>query len=661
MTSPSYPSDYFSHLTAEGSAYPDTGPPDTTQEGGGPPLPDKDTLKKLTDALNCEYRASSTDRQDHMRTVVQAWDSYNQTPYLPDEMLMSEQQSVRVPIIRSRVDQAHNSLYAALALSPFFEADVGEGQSGTVALHAEAAIGQELDRAEFENALDIALRGSLVGSLGVFKTLVVPGEDGQAQLSVEAVDITELYFSPHEVRDLSECTLVGHRYAQTMRHIQDQAIDGTYDPEAVKKLGIRWAEDQYTTAAAERRVHDLQPFEGAGGRSDESRKINILEAYIRIRPGEGQASEWWRVYAEVDSWIILRAEPWEDGLPFTVLRHQRGQTTMYAPSFAAVLRDLQWASDQLFSASIEADRMGVMPTWEVDVLSPAMEWLRNKQDKAGGAAVRPLPGEVVPKKGIASGITAIYHQPTPPQIEQRLNRIESLANVATIPVTPMQTYRSATEHRYAQAGVSAKEQQMLKVLRADLTRFGEYVKRLYWKYLAAPDAPDGSTKWVVHGSQRYNTQKPSWDMIRLTPRGMTTAADKMLAMQTSEEMRQILLQILPQKAMMMQAGVWPAMWAALRAWMVDRSIDEYAQYIGPDPINDPSLQEMDPVEQQRQAQASMLLMQAQQGQVQQQGPPQPVQGMAPGEGVPGDNGQFIHPNGAPTVMPGGNPTGRGAN
>lgn len=641
-------------LSAEGVAFEDVDLRPTTPQPGDA-LPDRKTVKALRETITREFQRSEADRREHMKRVDDAWRTYDMQKYSPEEMLLPEQESIRVPLTLSRVDQAHGSLYGALAVRPFAKAEVGEGQDGTVAIHAEAALGEELDRCEFENALDVALRGSLVGTAGFLKAVMVEDEEeaGEYRLDVDAVDIRELYLSPHEVRNLEQCTMIAHRYTtETWGWVWDNVLDGVFDRKAAERVGGSRGTDGTDAGATEREALGLTASTGIGG--DDSRQVDMLEVYIRFRPAPDARRKWWRVFMEYGSKEILRAEPWTDGQPFTAIRHARGQTTMYARSFANILKDLQWASDQLFSASIEADRMGVAPTWKVNVLSPAMEWLENRQDERG-VTVRPLPGDVIPTRGGENELVPMYMQPTPPQIDSRMNRLEQLANIATIPVVPMQTYRSATEHRYAQANVSGKEQQMLKVMRADLSRFLEYIKRLHWKYRAVPLTED--TRQVIHGTQAYTTTAQQWGMLKLTPRGMTTAADQMLTMQASQEALGLVMQILPQKPMMEQAGIWGYVWEALRARLDALGIEDWEKYIGPSPTTDPNLEELDPIVAQRKAQASMMLMAAQQNaanMMQQQG------GMQPG-GLPGPQGEAVRGDGAPTVPPGGAPMPEGLN
>lgn len=642
--------EFTAHLRAEGVRFEDFELTDPEPVEGAA-LPDKKTVDRLREALTRELRASEAARSPHMEQVADAWAAHDMTPYAADQLLMPEMEGVRTPLTRSRVDQAHGSLYGALAIRPFFKSDVPEGQDNTVGLWAEAALDEELERAEFENALDVALRGSLVGTAGFLKATVVSDEDepNRYRLDVEAVDIRDIYLSPHEVRNLEQCNLIAHRYnTETWGWAHDNALNGVFDRKAVDAIRSSSAVPDWTDGGGTERAA-LGLDTGRGGETDESRQLDLLEAWIRFRPTEDSPREWWRVFAEYGTKTILRAERWHDEQPFTALRHQRGQTTMYAPSFANVLRDMQWASDMLMSASIEADRMGISPTWKVQITSVAYEYLKKRQTERGGA-VRPLPGDVIPTRGGENELVPMYHQPTPPQIDARMNRIEQLANVATIPVVPMQTYRSATEHRYAQANVSGKEQQMLKTLRGDLSKFGEQVKRLYWRYLSKPESD--STGWVFNGSRSYLVTRQQWGTLRLTPRGMTTAADQMLTLQASQEALMLVTQILPQKPVMEQAGIWANVWEALRARLDALGIQDWEKYIGPNPVQDPNIRELDPVVEQRKQQAAMMLMQANLGMG---GGGNMMGGGMGGPSVPGAQGDQLRGDGAPTVLPGGNP------
>lgn len=650
---------YYAVLRSEGVHVPSDRTPKSTA-----PLPSEKVVKGLTNAIRAELLGSESDRAEHMTRVTEGWDIYNLRAYEPEEMLLAEQQSLTLPTVRARVDQAHGGLYAALALSPFYQADVTDGADGTPAIHAQAAIGEELDRCEFENALDINLRSSLVGTIGYFKSTTVQDERGQTRLDVEAVDPRDLYLSPHNVRDTQQCNLMAHAYTETLGWIRDQALYGTFDMAAVRKLSAGHVGTADDGGGSERAQQGLP--DGDSLASDDSQKVEILECYIKYRPRINpdepldpnaktwKPSEMWRVFLDRKNWVILRAEEWEDGFPFHPLRHQRGQTTIYAPSFPTVLKDIQWASDMLMSASIEADRMGVAPVWQVPVNSLAMEFLKSRQDESGGRAVRPVAGDVIPVRTAMDEMKPIYFPPTPPQIGERLNRLEQLASLATVTVQPMQTFRTATEHRYAMSSVSAKEQQMLKVLRADLSRLGEYLKRLYWKYVARAtysDMTGQELKQIVHGTTGYTMNAQTWGMIRLTPRGMSTAGDQMLAMQASQEALALTAQFLPQKPMFEQAGLWPFVWYALSRRLDALGIQDWEKYIGPNPATDPAEVELDPSAQQRKMQASMMLMQA-------NNPAGGAGVMQAMNGLPGaDGGDVRASDGAPTTIPGGNPGG----
>lgn len=656
---------HVAHLRAEGVPVDEAGGEPAPTD---PALPEPRTVKGLLLAVQSEMLASETDRLEHMERIKEGWDIYNLRAYEPDELLLSDQQGVTLPTTRARVDQAHGSLYAALDVYPFYQAEVGEGQDGTVGIHAQAALGEELDRCEFSNALDVALRSSLVGTIGFFKPTTIIGDDGSPRLDVEAVDPRDLFLSPHNVRDVQQCTMIAHQYTETLGWVRDQALMGTFSMNAVRRLGAYHAGDRLDGGGTERAQQGLPDADSI--LSDESRKVQILEAYIKYRPKPRpdstlslnartwEPSRMWRVFVERSSWTVLAAEPWDDGFPFLPLRHQRGQTTIYAPSFPNVMKDLQWTGDMLMTAYLEAAKLATAPVWEVQTNTLAMEWLNKRRDAAGGGAVRPVPGDVIPKRGAGDALKPIYFQPPPMQIEAILNRLEQVANLATITVQPMSTYRSATEHRYAMASVSAKEQQMLKVLRADLTRLGEYVKRLYWKYIARPVLSNGmgaEMRQIMHGTLAYTTSAEAWSMIRFTPRGMTTQADQMLTMQATQEALMLSAQFLPQKPMFEQAGLWPFIWHALSRRLDALGIADYEAYIGANPVMDPNVQQLDPYTQQRQMQASMLLMQAN-NPAGGAGVMQAAQGM-----LPGADGGMRGSDGAPTVPPGGAPIPPGAN
>jgi hypothetical protein len=461
------------------------------------------------------------------------------------------------------------------------------------------------------------------------------------------VDIRSMYLSPHNVRDIAECNMVAHLYSMPLGWVRDNAANGIFDFKTVKEVGGGDSQPYDDANSTDREIHGLNS--SVSGPSDESRGVMILEAYIRLRPVKPDGTdspkpdltkpmEWWRVYVTQVGWQLLRAERWFDPLPFVPLRHQRGNDTLYAPAIPATLRDIQYQGDMLLGMLLEQDRLSATAIFEVGETSPIMALLKKRQMTSGGA-VRIKPGEVLPMRGQNSGLKVTQlAAPGNNQVDARLNRLNAMAGEATIPAFPQQTYRSATENKYAMAAVTAKEGQMLKVLRADLTRLGEVIKTLYWRYIAVPYAP--GVKVIRHGNKGYLIDEQTWLSVRLTPTGMTTTADQMLQMQTSGEVMGLVMQALPQKPMFVQAGIWPLVYNALRFRLKALDVREIESLIGPPPSNDPNLLDFSP----HQMQASMALASLNSG----SGGGDPMQALMGGQQGPG---------GSATVMPGGNPSG----
>lgn len=626
------------HLSAEGVAFDDLPLNDASTPSGETALPDAKTVKRLHAASYGEFLSSESARKEPMALVETYWKRYNLQPYDPEELLLAEQINLTTPLIRSRVDQVTGSLYQALSMSPFFTPTIEPGQDGTLATHAELAFEEQMQAADFDNAFSQGLKGSGVATLGVLKVGIALDDGGEPRLDVEAVDLRDLFLSPHNVRDLQQCTLIAHRYYEPLGWVRDQALAGLFDRKATDEVAPSTARDSTDANATERDFHHLPAAEGMGG---ESAMVELLEVYVRSRPDPKNPSETWRLIVARTGWKVLRAEQWEDGFPFWPLRLERGQNTIFAPSFAAVLKDLQFGKDMLFSLSFEQNRMSVAPFAEYDPLSPAGEWLQQRAAEAKNGTVRILPGDLIPSRMGQQSIRLTYHPPANMAVSQAMNEIEAMAGTATVPSLPMQTYRSATEHRFAQATVTSKEAQMLRVVRADLTRFAEYAKRLFWKYVATP--ADGGGKYIRHGSQLYLCKEDAFLALRFEPRGTTTQADQMQVAAASGEALQLSLTLGAQKPLLMQAGSWPFVYEAARMRLEALGFRETQKVLGPPPTTDPNLVNLDPNAQQ----AAMLLMQAQAGQP-------PMEQGQPGQALRGSDA-------APTVMPGGNPLGPGVN
>lgn len=621
--------DYENHLRAEGVHYTDLDP--VPASSGGHQLPDAKQLKMLQAAIRTELTDAEASRADYVTGIETAWRDYGMNPYDPSELPMADMVVTRVPLTKARVDQAHTALFAALNVDPFAQAEVDGGEAGDTAHHASLAVSQELRDMEFPNTLSTALLAAVVAGTAVLKD----GVSGD-RLDPDTISIQDLILSPHAPRALEQCTMVAHRFYEPLRWVRDQAIAGLFDKDKVKTLSGNAAWQAGDGGTVEREALNLPDGDtNAGG---ETGRVEMLEVYIRVRPRITEASEMWRCTCARQGGsdvVILRAELWSDGFPFTLLRIQRSGNVVYGTGFPNTLKDTQYAADMISSAAMEADFMSTAPLWEFDEMSSAGKAMKARIQQRGGA-VRPRPGEIFFRKGTGEAVRAIHINPAPPAIDARLNRLESYANVATIPVVPMQTYRSATEHRFAQANVSAKENMMLQTLRADLSRFLRRCARLYRKYIAEPHS--SGTFMVQHGSTQYGPiQDQHWDALRWSPRGMTSQADQMLRMQATQEAMMIVDDFwgkLPAAAQVSEQAVL-ALWESRRMRFEALGVQEWQKLIGDSPKRDPRVVDLGPDA----IMAGQTLMGLAQGGQQQ---------MQPGQGGP----DMRQSDGAQTSVPG---------
>ena len=624
-------SDYQNHLAAEGNFYMDKPPPGEAFSN----LPEK-TLEQLKSEAWREFQSCSGARNSHVARLKTYWDRYDLVPYDQDRLLLAEQVNLTTPLIRSRVQQAKGNLYASLAMTPFFVASTDDETAGTAALHAEKAFSEQLEDADFENTFDQALLGSFVGTLGVMYADVQYGTDGKVRLNTDHVDLRDLFLSPHNVRDLQQCTMVAQRYYEPLYWVKDQAVLGIFDPAVTELVGGNLGMDATDGNASARDLHDLDTGGTPGG---ESGMVELLNIFIRTRPSEQDTTEMWRLVVVRHGWHVLRADPWTDGMPFFPLRHARGTNTIFSPSYSAILQDLQYGKDQMFSLSFEMARMSSSGIIEYDPLSPLGEHIREMEEDADGA-VRLLPGQLVPSRPSQNAMKVTQLTAGNTNTSQSMNEIESMANTATIPMMPAATYRSATEHRIANGVVTSLEGQMLKTVRSDLIRFAEYAKRLYWRYVAKP-LPDGR-KAVSHGTVSYPMTEATFMALKFTPAGLTSQADQMQVTAASGEALQMILSILPQKQLFTQMGGWPYVYEAARQRLLALGLKDTQKLLGPPPQVDNNVMQNDPAA----MQASMQLMQLLGG----------SSGQLGSMALPADAG-VRGSDAAPTVMPGGNPAG----
>ncbi|KQR22873.1 hypothetical protein [Deinococcus sp. Leaf326] len=616
----------------EGQDYPELRP-GLRPARSGKALPDDDTVKRLRLAITPEVLDAESARAGLVALAKQARRDFRMEPYDPADLPMADMTVIRTPLTMSRVNQAHASLFGALNVEPFASAEVDGGEAGDVAHHAALALSQELRDVSFPNTLSSALLDTVITGTGVLRDGVVDG-----RLDPDVVSIEDLLLSPHAPRNIEQCTMVAQQFTEPLRWVRDQALAGVYDLEAVKKLGsgASWA----TQDGAEVEKENLWLSQNEGWASRESANVDLLEVYIRVRPRPNEESEMWRVVcarqAQTDI-LPLRAERWGDGFPFTLLRIDRSSNVAYGVGFPNTLKDIQFANDMLNSAAAEADFAATAPMWEMDEMSSAGKLFKARAQQRGGA-VRPRPGEIFWRRGTAEAVRAIHINPTPPAITQRMNQNEQYANVASITMTPMQTYRSATEHRLAQEGRSGKENMMLQQLREDLSVFLRRNAGIYRKYIARPFSDQSFT--VQHGSTEYFITQPQWDALRWAPRGMTSQADQMLRMQASQEAMMIVddywQKLAPYSRLGQPAVV--ALYESRRMRLEALGVQEWVKLLGESPQRDPNVI---PTGENAMVTSQMLLGMNPQAQGQQ------GMGMSMNEPVRGD--------GTVTSVPGGNP------
>lgn len=576
-----------------------------TPPRGDSALPPERTVKRLAAHINAELLTAETDRKEMVDLVKQARRDYRKEPYDPAELPMPDMTVQRTPLTESRVNQAVGSLLAALNVVPFVTAEVDTGGPGEVAHHAALTLSQELRDVDFPNLLETALNETVVTGTGVLKDGVTDD-----RLSPDVVPIEDLILSPHSPRSIEQCTMVAQRYFEPLRWVRDQAIAGIFSKDAVKTLSgtLSWGTDD--GGEVEREQHGIPHGDASMGR--ETARVEMLEVYIRIRPRPNAETEMWRCVCARQGGqdvTVLRAEPWFDGFPYTLLRVQRNTTLVYGNGFPNTLRDTQYASDMINSAALEADFLSAGPMFEVDENSPTGKLFKAMAQQKGGA-IRPRPGMIFWRRGSAEAIKPIHFTPSPPQLDARLNRLEQYANVATIPVVPMQTYRSATEHRFAQSNVSAKENMMLNALRADLSRFITRCARAYRKYIATPHSRDSFL--IQHGTEQYGPVfDREWNALRWTPRGMTSQSDQMFRLQSTQEVITLVEMFwskLPAFTQIGQAAV-QAHWKAFQMRLEALGIQEWQELIGDSPIRDPRVTDLG----ENAMQAGQMLMQGQSG------------------------------------------------
>lgn len=591
-------SDYGDWMAREGEAY----DAPMTRPRGNAALPPEKTVDRLAYLINAELLAAESDRQGFVEQVQQARRDYRKEPYKPEELPMADLMVQRVPLTESRVDQAVGALMSALNVTPFVAAEVDGGGPGEVAHHGALSLSQELQDVQFANLLETALTETVVTGTGVLKD----GVQGD-RLAPDVVPIEDLILSPHSPRDIEQCTMTAQRYYEPLRWVRDQALAGVFDVDAVKKLSgtLSWA--QGDGGEVEREALNLPA--GDSSMTRETARVELMEVYIRVRPRPTSETEMWRCVVARQGGAgvtVLRAEPWTDGFPYTLLRVKRNSTVVYGNGFPNTLKDTQFAADMINSAALEADFLAAGPMFEVDEMSPTGKLFKAMSQKEGGA-IRPRPGQIFWRRGSQEAIRAIHFNPAPPQLDARLNRLEQYANVSTIPVVPMQTYRSATEHRFAQANVSGKENMMLGSLRADLSRFLTRCARAYRKYIATPYSDQQFL--IQHGGQQYGPVKDSeWNALRWVPRGMTSQADQMLRMQATQEVLILVEMFWSKLPAFQQIGevAVQAHWKAYQMRLEALGIQEWQELIGDSPKRDPRLTDLG----ENAMQAGQMLMQS---------------------------------------------------
>jgi len=537
-------------------------------------------LKRLI--LECEGA-----RAEHVSLSKTYREADRMKAYDASELITPGAQSIRTPLTLSRIDQAHSSVFGALAVSPFWSVQVPPGEEGSVGQKFEIFMGEEFERAEGEIALRTATRDPFVVGIGYLKASVTPDDEEDQHLDVQSVAMEDMFLSPHDVRDLAQCTLVAQRYFETYGTILDMAYDGYFDLETVKKLTPMGRSGDDDGGAVDREFNAISENPSYG----ESRMVELLECYVKHRSKLDGKREMYRAVVSKTNRTLLRLEKWEDGFPFFPIRHEVMNESLYGVGFAAKLRDLQYVNDMLISAAFERDRMALNPIYVVNPYSTMWDTFKARQAEEGSVFL--VPGEVLP--GDPNDIKPMHFDPASPMVQQRMSLNQQMADAATIPRIPMQTTRAATEIRFAAAQVNEMEQTMLKSFRRDLTRFAEYCKRLVWKYVCPQVQDETGGRFIPHGTSLYGpVSELSVLSLRITPRGMTTRSDKVLQQQSLQMLNQMVLPLLEKKQMYQQAGLWPQAYAILQYGLELSDIQNFERFIGPSPIVDPLDHPLDP-------------------------------------------------------------------
>lgn len=551
------------------------------QEGGGSDaleFPDS-VLAPLQKFIIQSVTEVDSFKAEQVRRIQKYREAINMRDYLVSERLTPAAVSIRTPLLQQKIREFSAAMIGGFNTTPIVYGEVPSGQKATCAKFLEQAVSNDLRDAEFVSILEMALEESGITGLGVIKVSVTPDSEAEGRYSFDfdVVDVEDFWRYPWNVRKLSDCMMVGQRFYLTGQQLKDQGYVGYYDRKGVEDA-FGQDDPKKEGGRVDRQTHGYS--DSAGMSDPRGKSVECFELYIKWELEEGKPSEWIRVVVAGERKIILRAERYEDGMPYFPIRHKRKPQTLECIPFTALAYDMSFTIDQLFSALIEQDKMAgglirVNPNSE-------MAAVLDERDEGDGAAVI-VPGEVVYAN--KDEVEILQFAPANNNIDARINRAQGYIEAATLPSMPLNTERSATETRFAAANVSEVQRQYMRSITQDLLPLFEYIKRLYWAYFLIPDQTIKDIKYIPLGLDNYMVDPLEYRLITLRPRGTSTKADQVLAQQAMQAI-QVVKQDLMQRPVYEQAGIWPLVWNAMRYTLENSGVGDYEQFIGENPERD---------------------------------------------------------------------------
>lgn len=542
---------------------------------------DKEMLQALQKFIVQSVTEVESSKGEQVRRVQRYREAINMRDYSVKERLTPSALSIRTPLMQQKIREFSAAMIGGFNTTPFVYAEVPDGQDSSCAKFLEKAVSLELRDAEYVTALEMALEESGITGLGVIKITVAPDEEAAGRFNFQfgVVDVEDFWRYPWNVKKLDQCMMVGERFYLTGQQIKDFGYSGYYDPEAAKAA---FGQEDPKKEGGRVDRETLGQFDTSGVSDPRGKLVECFELYIKWEIEEGQPSQWIRVVAAGERKIILRAERYDDGMPYFPVRHKRKPQTLECIPFTALAYDMNFTIDQLFSAMIEQDKMsgGLV---RVAANSEMATILEERLEADGNAYI--APGEIVFAQ--KDEIEILQFAPANNNIDARINRALGFIESATLPSMPLNTERSATETRFAAANVSEVQRQYMRSITQDLLPQLEYIKRLYWTYFTVPDENIPDTKYIPLGMENKMVDPLVYRMISLRPRGTSTRADQVLAQQGLAALQQVKQDLL-QRPIYEQAGVWPLMWNQMRYLLENSGIGDYEQYIGESPERDPN-------------------------------------------------------------------------